>query len=296
METTLALIENIHPNPDAKILYHSLIGIDKQKEALLLNLSLLIDKRKIEGWQKKNHPGGIDLLQLVGSTGALFILSGEVGCGKTALANSIATPLAEKLRTKIITMETPSNIRGYGRVGEISSRISSAFTTAKQRVGKDKMGLLIIDEADDLATSRSQKHAHHEDRAGLNVLIKQIDAISREKINLAVIMITNRMVVLDPAIKRRAALQLIFERPDVEARKKVFRLLMNKLTYTEQDMQNFIHETSTPSVPYSYSDLIQRAGKQALLKAIDLDVPFGPSLYMDVLREIKPTPLLREEE
>ena len=57
----------------------------------------------------------------------LIILSGEVGCGKTELANSIASPLAKKLDIIIKTYETPSNIRGSGRVGEISSRITGNF-------------------------------------------------------------------------------------------------------------------------------------------------------------------------
>ncbi len=295
MENALALIESTHPNQESRQLYDSLIGIDKQKDALLLNLSLLIDKRRIEAWQKKNHPAGIGLMRLVGQAGALFILSGEVGCGKTALANSIATPLADKLRTKIVTMETPANIRGYGRVGEISSRIAAAFAMAKARIGSQNLGILIIDEADDLATSRSQKHAHHEDRAGLNVLIKQIDAISRDKTNLAVIMITNRMLVLDPAIKRRAVLQLMFERPDAHAQVQVFKLLMKDVAYTERDLQQFMQVASLAAVPYSYSDYIQRAGKQALFKAIDLGIPFSPSLYVEVLSELIPTPLLQEE-
>ncbi|MGG2362463.1 AAA family ATPase, partial [Salmonella enterica] len=88
------------------------------------------------------------------------------------------------------------------RVVEISNRITEAFTQAKSKVKGHDIGILIIDEADDLATDREQNQAHHEDRTGLNVLIKQIDTVGREKSNLAVILITNRLKVLDPAVVR----------------------------------------------------------------------------------------------
>src|SRR5690606_12673165 len=128
----------------------------------------------------------------------------DVGCGKTELANAIGSPLAKLLNKRIKCFETPSNIRRAGRVGEISNRITQAFDSVKMQLGKSEPGILIIDEADDLATSREQNQAHHEDRAGLNVLLKQIDSISREGYSISVILITNRLSVIDPAVIRRA--------------------------------------------------------------------------------------------
>jgi ATP-dependent 26S proteasome regulatory subunit len=92
-----------------------------------------------------------------------------------------------------------------GHVGELSARITEAFTQAKARAVAIGRGILIIDEADDLATGRSQMQAHHEDRAGVNVLIKQINQLSTGSPPIALIMIINRADILDPAVIRRAS-------------------------------------------------------------------------------------------
>ena len=55
---------------------------------------------------------------------------------------------------------------------------------------------------------------HHEDRAGVNAFIRGIDRIGNGRLPAAAIMCTNRLNALDPAVKRRAADILIFERPD----------------------------------------------------------------------------------
>jgi hypothetical protein len=49
---------------------------------------------------------------------------------------------------------------------------------AKARAAAVGRAILVIDEADDLATGRGQTQAHHEDRAGVNVLIKQINQLA----------------------------------------------------------------------------------------------------------------------
>jgi len=87
-------------------------------------------------------------------------------------------------------------------------------TRTRTRAESIGRGILVLDEADDLATRRGQMQAHHEDRAGVNVLIKQIDQLSKAKAPITVIIITNRADVLDPAVVRRAALRLDFHRPD----------------------------------------------------------------------------------
>jgi len=290
----LQLIETSHPSKEAKRDYESLVAIDEQKERLLTNLEMLYNQQKLDDWQTTFHPEGLPILLHVGKTTPLIILSGEVGCGKTALANSIATPLADRLGTKIITMETPSNIRGSGMVGELSNRIAAAFKSAKAKVSKYGFGLLVIDEADDLATSRSQNQAHHEDRAGLNVLIKEIDQLTREKVNLAVVLITNRLAVLDPAIRRRTSLHLLFERPVGERLKQVLEYILQGTDYTAEQFNKLLKQTQRSKTPYSFSDLIQIASRQAVLRALQQDQPFSLSILMDVLATLEPSPLLVE--
>lgn len=288
----------IHKHPDkiAGLVYDGLIAIDEQKEALLNSLELFLNKGKIESWQKQHHPKGLHFLNELNNGTPLIILSGDVGCGKTALAQSIGTPLGKLLEGQVIIFETPSNIRGAGRVGEISNRITDAFEQVKSKLSSGQTGILIIDEADDLATDRDQNQAHHEDRAGLNVLIKQIDLITREKIALAVILITNRLKVLDPAVIRRAAQIIEFRRPDSQARKLVFKYLFKDSELSEKDFDELVNVSTHPIVPYSFSDLIQKAGRQALFNAIQTDKPFSKNIYSETIKSIKPSPILKQDE
>lgn len=287
--------ETQHPNDRSEEHYQQLVGIDTLKQNLLDTLSLLLNTEGVSKWQKKYHPNGLGILNQLETGTPLIILSGEVGCGKTALAQSIATPLSKKFGEKVWTYETPSNIRGAGMVGEISNRITAVFDIVKQKL-KQNTGILIIDEGDDLATSRAQNQAHHEDRAGLNVLIKQLDLIKRSGTKLAVILITNRLGVLDPAIRRRASLELIFERPNNEALKKVFQSLFGNSDFSIEELTDLIETAKSKEILYSFSDLIHKVGRQALFKAISTEAPFSMNLYKSILIDTEPSPLIIKTE
>jgi SpoVK/Ycf46/Vps4 family AAA+-type ATPase len=286
----LQLSEVRHPNKDAQFKYDSLIAIDKQKDTLLNTLNLFFDTEHVSNWHKKHHQSSLVFYNNMLSGTPLIILEGDVGCGKTALAHTIATPLANKLDARIFCFETPSNIRGAGRVGEISNRITEAFTQVKSKVKGNEKGILIIDEADDLATDREQNQAHHEDRAGLNVLIKQIDLIARDKVNLAIILITNRLKALDPAVVRRASQIIRFDRPDNESRKKLFEFILKGSVINTKDIDELVEATESKSLPFSFSDLVQKIGKQALYIAIQQDVPFNKEVLLRIIKETKPSP------
>lgn len=296
VDSSLKLPEVQHPNKEIKKDYNLLVGIDEQKKDLLKTLSMLLDQKKIQQWEKKFHNKGLPIMAHLKTSSPLIILSGEVGCGKTALAQSIGTPLAEVLGVPIKVFETPSNIRGSGLVGEISNRITEVFEAAKTRLKNDEVGLLIIDEADDIATSRAQNQAHHEDHAGLNVLIKQIDAIKKSNKNLAVIMITNRIVVLDPAIRRRTSLHLIFERPTGKKLEELLTWILSGVEVKKGEMEKIINICAAHSIAYSFSDLIQRVAKQALYEAVEQNVSFSANLFQQILEKTEPTPLLGDQK
>jgi SpoVK/Ycf46/Vps4 family AAA+-type ATPase len=289
----LKLKDSTHPHKEYEANYNSLIGIDKQKEDLLTALNLFFNSGAIENWKRKHHSKGLPFAEKTLKISPLILLSGEVGCGKTALANSIATPLAKMLDTHIICFETPSDIRGGGHVGEVSAKITSAFAQVKaQQNGKPI--ILIIDEADDLATTRDQMHAHHEDRAGVNVLIKEIDALTAEKCNIAVLMITNRFTSIDPAVIRRASLQLNFERPSKDNIAQVFASLLDGAKFSKHDLDELVGICNAKSIPFSYSDLITRIGKQAIVRAFTRDKPFGIEILKEVAEETNPSPLIND--
>jgi SpoVK/Ycf46/Vps4 family AAA+-type ATPase len=289
----LQLNEARHPNPVAQHNYDNLVAIDEQKSVLLNTLHLFFDTDRVSNWHKKHHHSKLSFFENMISGTPLVILEGDVGCGKTALAHTIATPLGKLIDKRVLCFETPSNIRGVGRVGEISNRITEAFTQAKSKVKGNDIGILIIDEADDLATDREQNQAHHEDRAGLNVLIKQIDSVAREKSNLAIVLITNRLKALDPAVVRRATQIVRFDRPDKEGRKEVFKYIFSGTEITSKDIDDLVKATERKDTAYSFSDLIQKVAKQALFKSIEEDKEFDKYFYLKILEKVQPSPSIK---
>jgi SpoVK/Ycf46/Vps4 family AAA+-type ATPase len=287
----VTLIENVHPDANTRTAFDSLVGIDDHKLLLLDELAALLGIDRFAAWQRRHHPGGIALGERWRKASPLVLLSGEVGCGKTALAAAIGTPLAEVLDRRVVTLETPSDLRGWGHVGEMSARITDAFEQARRRAREIRAGLLVIDEADDVATARAQMQAHHEDRAGLNVLIKQIDQLARAKDPLAVILITNRQAVLDPAVRRRTALHLVFVRPDAGARATVFRHLLGGIKASAPQIEKLVH-ASEREIPYSYSDLVDRLARAVLREAQRRDRPVTVDLVVECLGQVEPSPLM----
>ncbi len=287
----LQLLESEHPSDNAAKTFEALVGIDPIKEALVDELSIILDRQRFQKWLKRHHPDGLGFAQRTTTKAPLILLSGEVGCGKTELASCVATPVARTIGERILCMESPSDIRGGGHVGEISLRITEAFAQAKSKAAGLGRGILIIDEADDVATMRSQMQAHHEDRAGVNVLIKQIDQLAKSKVPIAVVMITNRADVLDPTVARRAVLALHFERPDKHARQAVFRQMLEGTKHKQADIDELVAMTER-SIPYTFSDLTDRIGRLALRHSWKKDMSFGLAALKDAISEVQPTPLI----
>src|SRR4051812_75044 len=108
----LQLLEMKHPDRTAKERFDALVGIDEHKQRLIDGLVLLMAHKRLETWIHRHHPKGLPLAETIQGASPLVLLAGEVGCGKTALATTIGTPLANALKEKVLVLETPSNIRG----------------------------------------------------------------------------------------------------------------------------------------------------------------------------------------
>jgi SpoVK/Ycf46/Vps4 family AAA+-type ATPase len=124
------------------------------------------------------------------------------------------------------------------------------------------------------------------------VLIKQIDSLGRDGSLLAVIMITNRVTVLDPAVVRRAALQLRFVRPDGSGRSALFHRLLQGTGTKEREIGELVERSERNGTPYSYSDLTERVAKLALREAFTADEPLQASHFLKALQEVAPSPLI----
>lgn len=293
--TNLKLLEYRHPDKVAQKKYDALIGIEENKIELLFTLQNILDKKGMSNWIKKHHREGLPYMENVVGSDSLIMLSGDVGCGKTELAHCIATPLSKLLGDEpVILFETPSDIRGGGHVGEVSRRITAAFDYAKTHLRKGEYGILLIDEADDLATSRDQMQAHHEDRSGVNVLIKEIDKVQREQVNLVVILITNRPNSIDPAVSRRAALHLTFKRPDDAILKVLLGQLFEGVEFNNGSLEEIVNACSSKKTAYSFSDITKRIGKQSMISAWRQNVPLSKEIILGVIARTEPSPMITE--
>ena len=149
---------------------------------------------------------------------------------------------------KVHLLKVNTQVRGSGHVGEMTDLIVQAFAQAEHRADtlRGKPLLLLIDEADALAAKRVDQHMHHEDKAGMNTLLQRIDNLRMSNRRIAVIFITNRPDALDPAVHRRAALRLTFDRPNDEVRAAILRQSLPELRLTDKNVQELVRQPVPP--------------------------------------------------
>ncbi len=265
-----------YPDVDAQERFARLVGLDDQKARLTKVLAMLVNPAGLEAWAGKHHPGANGVLKSVLRRPPLVVLAGDVGSGKSELAETIGDAVARQERIDVTLFPLSLSTRGQGRVGEMTQLLSAAFelTLAEasrlKGVGRARGAvILLVDEADALAQSREAAQMHHEDRAGVNAFIRGVDRLGNGRVPAAVIMCTNRLSALDPAVRRRAADILTFARPDDMQRRAVLGPPLKELGFSSTQIDALVAATGarkTASYGFTFSDLTQR-----LLPSIVLD-------------------------
>jgi SpoVK/Ycf46/Vps4 family AAA+-type ATPase len=282
-----------------------LVGLDDQKSRLTKILGLLINPAGLEAWVRKHHAGADKILNTILHRPPLVVLAGDVGSGKTELAETVGDAVARQEDIELTLFPLSLSTRGQGRVGEMTQLLSAAFdytvTEATKLKGNSTRArggvILLVDEADALAQSREAAQMHHEDRAGVNAFIRGVDRLGNGRLPAAVIMCTNRLDALDPAVKRRAADILAFSRPTNDQRRSVLAPTLTQLGFSHQQIDALVSTTGpqkTGGYGFTFSDLTQR-----LLPAIVLDAypsrPVDATRALEVAQSIMPTPPFQEK-
>lgn len=293
------------PDSDAQDRLARLVGLDAHKMRLAKILGLLVNPEGLQEWAERHHPGAEHLLDAVLSRPPLVVLAGDVGSGKTELAETIGDAVARQAEISVTLLPLGLSTRGQGRVGEMTKLLSAAFEATLEEARKLRSSsgaargavILLVDEADALAQSRENSQMHHEDRAGVNAFIRGVDRIANAKVPGAVIMCTNRLRALDPAVTRRAADILIFERPDDDQRRAILTRALAPLKFPDSTIDALVGATGyQDGRPYgfTFSDLVQR-----LLPAIALHAypngPIRPDDALAIAKRLIPTPPFRED-
>jgi AAA+ superfamily predicted ATPase len=296
-----------YPDVEPQARLARLIGLDDQKGRLTKVLATLVNPHGLMTWAKKHHPHAGVLLDTVMRRPPLIVLAGDVGSGKTELAETIGDAVARQEDIDITLLPISLSTRGQGRVGEMTQLITTAFDMVAEQAKKLKSSsgkargalILLIDEADAIAQSREAAQMHHEDRAGVNALIRGIDLIANERLPAAVIMCTNRLNALDPAVRRRAADILTFSRPTEEQRRNVLSERLGALGIEGKQLEALVDATGPKhgarDYGFTFSDLTQR-----LLPSVVLDAyptkSVTASRALEIARAMAPTPPFREAE
>lgn len=155
---------------------------------------------------------------------------------------------------------------------------------------------MIVDEADALAQSREAAQMHHEDKAGVNAFIRGVNRLASEELPAAVIMCTNRLGALDPAVRRRAADILTFKRPTDIQRRSVLKTLLGELNWSDAQIGALVSATGARvghPEGFTFSDITQRLVPAIILDAYPAQA-ISAARALDIATAMQPTPSFKE--
>ena len=293
------------PDPDAKDRLAELVGLDEHQSLLAKFLGIAINPNSLIQWSETHHPGAADSLSTLLRRPPLAVLAGDVGTGKTVLAETIGDTVARAENVPVTLFPMSLSTRGQGLVGEMTHLITEAFNYVYEDAKKYKRAggkpaaasILLVDEADALAQSREAAQMHHEDRAGVNAFIRGVDRFSEPHLPAAVIMCTNRLSALDPAIRRRAGELLSFRRPNHSERREVLAPTLSALGLGDTQIQAIVDATGRingRAVGCTYSDLTQRLLPSIVMRAFPSEA-VDPAAAIRTAESLQPTPPFEDQ-
>lgn len=289
-----------YPDMGAAKRLSRLVGIDEARTRLTKLLGVLVNPDGPRQWANKHHRGASLIVDYLERRPPLVVLAGDVGTGKTELAETVGDAVARQERIDVTLFPVSLATRGSGKVGEMTRLLSAAFELTLQAAEKLKRGgtkaaggiILLVDEADALTQSREAGQMHHEDRAGVNAFIRGVDRLAERQLPAAVVLCTNRLSAIDPAVQRRAAEVFLFRRPNDAQRRAVIEGPLGELGFSAPQIEQIVQLTGASAeraYGYTFSDLTQR-----LIPTLVLDAyPDGPVQFdraLELIATMRPTP------
>jgi AAA+ superfamily predicted ATPase len=288
--------------------YARLVGLDDVKTRLRKEAAVLADPSVLNRWAAEFHPDlptDREAFTLLRDRAPLLLFAGDVGSGKSALAESFGCDLATLLGVDVTLYRLKLTARGTGHVGEMTALIGEAFETVTReaKLGRGADGslravtIMVVDEADAVLQSREATQMHHEDRAGVNAFLAGIDDFAGSGIPLLVVMCTNRLSSLDPAVRRRAAAIFEFGRPNPDQRKRVLEVAFSGFGLSEESIDKVVLATGEQAdgkAGFTYSDLTQRLVPSVILAAYP-DSAITADMLLALAEDLGPTPAFRDQ-
>eukprot|EP01057_Protomagalhaensia_wolfi_P001411 Protomagalhaensia_wolfi_Nauph_80__1410@NODE_1844_length_1312_cov_39_280440_g1441_i0_p1_GENE_NODE_1844_length_1312_cov_39_280440_g1441_i0NODE_1844_length_1312_cov_39_280440_g1441_i0_p1_ORF_typecomplete_len399_score65_80AAA/PF00004_29/1_7e03AAA/PF00004_29/3_8e43Prot_ATP_ID_OB/PF16450_5/3_3e15Prot_ATP_ID_OB/PF16450_5/4_9e02RuvB_N/PF05496_12/7_7e11AAA_2/PF07724_14/1_8e10AAA_5/PF07728_14/1_6e03AAA_5/PF07728_14/7_9e10AAA_5/PF07728_14/2e03AAA_lid_3/PF17862_1/2_7e09AAA_16/PF13191_6/1_2e07AAA_22/PF13401_ len=198
-----------------------------------------------------------DQIGIDAPTGVL--LYGPPGTGKTMLAKAVA----HHTTAAFIRVVGSEFVQKY--LGEGPRMVRDVFRMAKENAP----AIVFIDEVDAIATKRfdAQTGADREVQRILLELLNQMDGFEKAT-SVKVIMATNRVDTLDPALLRPGRLdrKIEFPLPDRRQKRLIFQSCTSKMNLSpEVDLEDFVSRPGRISAA-DIAAICQEAGMQAVRK------------------------------
>ncbi|ORD94763.1 PRS8 [Enterospora canceri] len=205
---SLMMVEKV---PDST--YSMIGGLDEQIKEIRETVELPI-----------KHPELFENLGISQPKGVL--LYGPPGTGKTLLARAVA----HHTKCKFIRVSGSELVQKY--IGEGSRLVRELFVMAREHAPS----IIFIDEIDSIGSARTDgsKGSDSEVQRTMMELLNQLDGFESEK-NIKVIMATNRIDILDPALLRTGRIdkKIEFPNPKAEARVEILKIHSRKMNLSK---------------------------------------------------------------
>lgn len=280
--------------------FANLVGLDDVKARLVNEAAVLLDPSLLDSWAREHHPDASAAVRAVGERVPLIVLAGDVGTGKTEIAETVGDPISRMLGIDVVLYPLSLTARGTGLVGQMTALITAALAEIRDQASRARNGngqvtrglVLLVDEADSVAQSRELAQMHHEDRAGVNALIQGVDSFRKERLPVLTILCTNRIDAIDPAVARRAAHIFEFERPDEHQRVHVLTQAFAGTNVSEEEIHATavcLGATGGHGWGATYSDLRQRFVPDAVMDAFIHKQPITGARLVELASTFLPT-------
>jgi hypothetical protein len=295
--------------------YRRLVGLDHIKTRLRKEAAVLANPGALAAWAASHHPSAghsQTAMRLVSDRAPLVVFGGDVGSGKSALAESFGCDLSRALDLPVFLYRLKLAARGSGLVGEMTSLIGDAFDHLRLQGEKSRTAtgaikaiqIFVVDEADALVQSREAAQMHHEDRAGVDAFLAGIDGLAGSGLPIVVVLCTNRLQALDPAVRRRAAATFEFGRPNADQRRQVLTDALTDFDIDDATIDKLVESTGPDTrthhtrdgqgAGFTYSDLTQRLIPTAILDAFP-DRPVTADVLLEIAQNLPATPAFNDQ-
>lgn len=169
---------------------------------------------------------------IVSKEGSL-LLYGPPGCGKTMIAEGIASEFIEKLDRDVVFMQVAGSDILSKMQGESEQNVRKIFEDAREKAGSNGFVVLFFDEVENLVQDRSADRVQSSRVSITNEFLTQMNQIEE---NVMVIGATNLPFKIDSAAARRFHTKLFCPHPDADEMARKWRQSLEDVELKRDDI------------------------------------------------------------